>query len=321
MGQQSFSQTSQMHTPRQLRTAAFEANLEQEWSEYYFDFMTGNDGWLFCLDPEEFSANPNNSLQTIKNHPEYEWSNVGILENPNLTWDFLKTLGLSGNRDALIMFRMSSKNYKKDYELNADLREIGPPPRPAVNDDITIEEYIDVIDNRTMWTTQNNVNISKNIFPRHLQENPQVNWHYVAYATLNPNMTIDYLRELYDIELNCERSLVYYPITNSVFTYEDIMENPDIPWEYENFGENASLTFDFMLENPTICDGVEYLGNVSVNKFTAEKAAFLERRRREYMAAYKIQQWWLRTTSDPGNVVCQRRLERDFAKFFPDALD
>jgi hypothetical protein len=126
------------------------------------------------------------------------------------------------------------------------------------------------------------------------------------------------LRELYDTKLKHEKSLIYFPITNSAFTYEDIIANPDIPWEYEHFGENASLTFDFILENPTICDGVEYLGNVSVNKFDAEKAAYLERRRREYMAAYQIQQWWLRTTSDPRNVVCIRRLERDFAKFFPE---
>ena len=90
------------------------------------------------------------------------------------------------------------------------------------------------------------------------------------------------------------------------------MENPEIPWNYKDFGENGSLTFDFIKNNRTICNGIDYLENVSVNNFDVEKAMFLERRRRQYMASYQIQQWWLKETSNPKNVVCLRRLERDY---------
>jgi hypothetical protein len=309
-----------MTTPRQQRTAAFEAELEQEWSEYYFNFMTGNDGDLFYLDPEAFSANPNISLQTIKNHPEYGWSTIGILNNPNLTWEFLKTHknGMcAGDKEALFNFRQSSKNYARDYALNADLREISEPPRQKLYENITIEKYLDLVDSRCIATLQCDLNSSTNVFPHHVRENPELEWHYVAYATMNPNMTVEFLRELY-ITIGKRRSLIYSPITNSAFTYDDIVENPDIQWNYKDFGENGSLTFDFILENPTIFDGIDYLNNVSVNEFVAEKATFLERRRREYMAAYQIQQWWMRETSDPRNVVCQRRLEREFDEMFQD---
>jgi hypothetical protein len=302
-------------TPRQDRTANFEAQIAQEWSEYYFDFMTTHDGGIFILDQETFSANPNISLKTIENHPEYEWQDEGILKNQHLTWNFLKAFKggrFAREKHALSMFRMNSNNYTRDYAKNADLREIGPDPREREKNDVTIEQINDekLLENDAFW--------SKNIFPHHIRENPEIQWHYTAYAACNPNMTIDYLRELYDTNKlsRKRRSILFSPITNSVFTYDDIIENSDIPWNYKDFGENGTLTFDFILENPTICAGVDYLENVCVNDFRVEKEAFLERRRREYMAAYQIQQWWLRVTSDPRNVVCRRRLEREFDEMF-----
>jgi hypothetical protein len=302
-------------TPRQTRTAEFEAEIAQEWSEYYYDFMTTHDGGLFILDPETFSSNPNISLKTIENHPEYEWQVEGILKNPHLTWDFLKAFKdgrFAHEKYVLSMFRMNSTHYAMDYTRNAELREIGPEPREREKNDVTIEEINDekLLENDAFW--------SKNIFPHHIRENPEIQWHYTAYAACNPNMTIDYLRELYDTNKlsRKRRSILFSPITNSVFTYDDIMENSDIPWNYKDFGENGTLKFDFILDNHTICDGVDYLENVCVNDFRVEKEAFLERRRREYLTAYKIQQWWWCVTSHPANVVCRRRLERDYAEMF-----
>ena len=297
---------------RQERTTAFEALIAQEWSEYYYDFMTTHDGGLFILDTDIFSANENISLKTIENHPEYDWSNEGVFMNPNLTWDFLKTFKsgrFADERHALNAFRLNSTHYARDYAKNADLREVGLKPREREPfEHIKFEECID------NYVSMHNAPWSKHILPHHVRLNPQYDWHYTAYATCNPNMTIDFLRELYDTnKLSKYRpSLIYSPITNSVFTYDDIMDNPDIPWNYKDFGENGTLTFDFILNNPTICDGVDYLENVSSNEFHVEKAAFLEERRREYLAAYKIQQWWLKETSRPENAVCQRRLERDY---------
>lgn len=310
-----------MTTPRQQRTAGFEAEIEQEWSEYYFNFMTENDGKLFYLDPEQFSANPNISLETITNHPEYEWSIHGILNNPNLTWEFLKSFkdGIYVNdKEAVYMFRNSSRHYARDYALNDDLREIGEEPIRQLYENITIEKYLSLVDSRCIAILQCDLNASTNIFPHHLRENPEIGWHYIAYASINPNMTIECLREMYDTRLLSGkfRSILYSPSTNKVFTYKDIIDNPDIPWNYKDFGENGSLTFDFIKKNITICNGIDYLENVSINNFDVEKATFLERRRRQYMASYQIQQWWFKVTSHPENVVCRRRLERVFHEFF-----
>ena len=211
-------------------------------------------------------------------------------------------------KHAVSMFCMNSTHYAMDYATNVYLREVGPEPREReLFESIKIEDCSDdFLIYYAPW--------SKYILPHHVLENPEYDWHYTAYATCNPNMTIDFLRELYDInKLNKYRpSVIFSPITNSIFTYDDIMENSDIPWDYKDFGENGTLTFDFIQENPTICDGVEYLENVCVNEFHVEKEAFLEGRRREYMAAYQIQQWWLKETSNPKNSVCLRRLERDY---------
>jgi hypothetical protein len=51
-------------------------------------------------------------------------------------------------------------------------------------------------------------------------------------------------------------------------------------------------------------------------EYVYEKEKFEERRKREHLAAYRIQQWWLRVTSHPDNPVCKRRLEQDYEEMF-----
>ncbi len=123
---------------------------------------------------------------------------------------------------------------------------------------------------------------------------------------------------------------------------------PEIPWNMYNLANNPSntveiykkyaeyvkpvhimriagnLTFDYLIENK---EGMNTLrehhyftpGKLLCEEYTHEEKSFKERKCREHMAAYRIQQWWLRVTSDPRNPVCIRRLERDFVREFPDS--
>lgn len=310
-----------MTTPRHQRTAAFVTVIEQEWSEYYFDFMTTNPHVLEHYDDEDFASNCNITMKTIETHPDYEWNDDGILNNPNLTWDFLKRYKdgkYSTNVAAIKMFSMKSTYYAKDYREHADLMEFGIKPRERV---AVPNGRVLVPDEPNWWQLSPFYNLeyykNEELLPDSIKD--MQSSVYLKYASMNPNMTITLLKSFYNSGKLIKRSsLLLNPIVNGVFTFDDIDANPDIPWDYDSFGENPSLRFDFIAANRTIIDGYEYLYNIYWNAFVAEKSAYLERRRREYMAAYQIQQWWLRTTSDPRNVVCIRRLERDFAKFFPD---
>jgi len=300
-------------TPRSERTAAFEEAIEQEWSEYYFKFMTRNDGHLFDLDQVGFTSNPNITLKTIENHPEYEWSHEGIMSNPNLTWTFLKSFKngmFADNEECLMLYRKNSLHYNHDYDEHADLREKGM----GIKNMKKLERNFNKTDYLENYDVYLDSNTSPYMLPKYFKEfDLPLNAGYIAR---NPNVTIEFLNELVlDNKFNYN-SIIYNPAQNGVFTYTDILNNPQIPWRYEDFGINSSLRFNFIENNETIASGHAYLDLVSYNKFTVEKTAFLERRRCDYLAAYRIQQWWWRVTSNPANPVCRRRLEHDYAEMF-----
>lgn len=302
-------------TPRSERTSAFEAAIEQKWSEYYFQFMTNYDGLLFYVSPANISANVNISLQTILNHPEYEWSLEGISKNPNLTWEFVKTYkdgAIVLDAELLWDYRLHSRHYADDYKKNADLREIGYPVIITATPDYTIDEIIAISSKGTPSIA--NLLHSKRLFPQDLLDHPEVKWSYRRFACTNPNMTISYFKTFIELGYitNWQNSLATF---NSAFDFEDIIKTPELGWDYNDVGINNTLRFQFILDNRKI-NGKEYLDYVDENEFVVEKAAFLERRRREYLAAYRIQQWWWRVTSNPANVVCQHRLEREYADMF-----
>ncbi len=52
-----------------------------------------------------------------------------------------------------------------------------------------------------------------------------------------------------------------------------------------------------------------------------EKREFEVKKKREYLAAYKIQQWWLFITMSPEYAVGRRRIEKEFVEMFPDASE
>lgn len=304
-------------TPRSERTSAFEASIEQKWSEYYFQFMTNYDGLLFYVSPVNISANINISIQTILNHPEYEWNLEGLSKNPNLTWDFVKTYkdGVMLRDDELLWdYRLHSRHYVDDYENNEDMREIANPPMSDTKTpDYTIDEIIAISSKGTPSIA--NLLRSKRLFPQDLLDHPEVEWPYRRFACINPNMTISYFKKFLELGYIKNRGPNSLATFNSAFNFEDIIKTPELGWDFNEVGINNTLRFQFILDNRKI-NGKEYLDYVDENEFVVEKAAFLERKQREYLAAYRVQQWWWRVTSNPANLVCQHRLEREYADMF-----
>lgn len=61
-------------------------------------------------------------------------------------------------------------------------------------------------------------------------------------------------------------------------------------------------------------------GELSNNTFTTSKMEFIAQKYKEYLAAYRIQQWWHKIRLDPYHPVEIRRLEREYAGLFgPEA--
>jgi len=70
---------------------------------------------------------------------------------------------------------------------------------------------------------------------------------------------------------------------------------------------NPNCTLKFLDDNCGIMGIVLWYNN-----FAHEKRLFVERKAREYLAAYKIQQWWVFMTSSPEYDVGRRRIEAGY---------
>ena len=55
---------------------------------------------------------------------------------------------------------------------------------------------------------------------------------------------------------------------------------------------------------------------ISYNLFTKEKELFIERKYKEYLSAYRIQQWFYMVTTIPKYNACKRKLERQCEELY-----
>ena len=92
-----------------------------------------------------------------------------------------------------------------------------------------------------------------------------------------------------------------------------IEDNPDKPWYWNALSRNPNITFDNVLIHP---DKPWNWGNLSQNTFSKAKQRFINKRYKEYLSAYRIQQCWNRAISIPTNPMCKRKQIRDYEKCF-----
>ena len=72
---------------RKKRTSLFRQQVENEWREYYWEFVLK---YSDKLDWERISYNPNIRIETILKYPDKPWSWDWISRNPNITMEFVE---------------------------------------------------------------------------------------------------------------------------------------------------------------------------------------------------------------------------------------
>ena len=135
-----------------------------------------------------------------------------------------------------------------------------------------------------------------------IQENQDKSWYWM-YISSNPNMTWEIIRENPDKPWNWD-----YISGNPNITWNTIRENPDKPWSWKWISSNPNITFDIIRENPDKPWVWEW---ISYNEFQKEKELFIEKEFREYIAAYKIQNWWIHITMSPYYKIGRKFIDRD----------
>ena len=92
-----------------------------------------------------------------------------------------------------------------------------------------------------------------------------------------------------------------------------IEDNPDKPWNWVGLSRNPNITIDIVLAHP---DKPWNWNDLSQNTFSKAKQRFINKRYKEHLSAYRIQQCWNRAISIPTNPMCKRKQKRDYEKCF-----
>ena len=100
----------------------------------------------------------------------------------------------------------------------------------------------------------------------------------------------------------------------SEYYWKFLLKHPDkLNWEWISC--NPNITMDIIQKTPY--KSWNWNG-ISRNPFNYEKELFIEKRMKEYLAAYRIQQIWNRVLSDPYYHIGFRKMNRDYDKLFTE---
>ena len=143
-------------------------------------------------------------------------------------------------------------------------------------------------------------------FWKFIEDNLENPWNW-GCLSMNPNITFDIVLAHPDKSWDWD-SLSRHPN----ITFDIVIAHPDKPWNWYWLSSNSNITFDIVLVHP---DKPWNWKSLSENKFSKAKQRFIEKKYKEYLSAYRIQQCWNRASSIPTNPICQRQQIRDYEKF------
>ena len=142
-------------------------------------------------------------------------------------------------------------------------------------------------------------------FWKFIENNPDKSWDWSCLSR-NPNITFD------DVLAHPNKSWNWIFLSaNPNITFDNVLAHPDKPWNWYWLSQNPNITFDIVQTHPKQPWDWNGLSN---NSFIKAKQRFIEKRYKEHISAYRIQQCWNRAYSIPTNPICQRKQIRDYEK-------
>ena len=107
------------------------------------------------------------------------------------------------------------------------------------------------------------------------------------------------------------RNIINKQWSNHYFKF--MLDNSDKPWCWWSISSNPNITWEIIIDNPDKPWNWDY---ISENLFTTEKETFINRKYREYMAAYKIKQWCLSIIISPHYKIGRTMIDRKYKELF-----
>lgn len=118
---------------------------------------------------------------------------------------------------------------------------------------------------------------------------------YLYEWSRNPNMTIEHIlpRQL--------RSFWIWAYLSELIDFQDILQHPNLPWNFDHMGRNKSLRLDYVLSNRDQPWNHWWLAR---NPFIRDYKENFEKLARRHLAAYKIQVYWRHCASNHKYNIC-----------------
>ncbi len=224
-------------------------NISFEFIKYFFN-SSYKKNW------DSISENPNITWDIVKTHPRGKWNYKKLSCNPYITWDIVKE-DLSSSNPKPWDFSYLSKNPNITWDIvKEDLSSSNPKPWNffylSQNPNITwkiIKEELDSsnpIWNRSFTIPEAEIFLETDkVFSLDdYSSNPDF-WRYYAFSK-NPNITWDI------IEKNSDKP----------WNYDSLSSNPNINWDIVNENSDKSWNMYKLLQNPMKKWKEEYIGNL-----------------------------------------------------------
>ena len=280
------------------------------------------------------SRNPNLTTQFIENNGELNWAWASIYSNPSVGLDFIECVDwncayhgrcISQNPKLTIKLVKDYPNIKwcmKEVSLNPNIfpEDIDNNPElhwdwrfVAMNPNITFD-FVKKHKNKPFnWFM---ISLRDNINMKMIQENPDILWDWTGVSR-NPNITL-----------------------------EIILKNLDKPWNWVSLHSNPSMKLewiDYLIEEGYMSKEDHYScislnfhlklddiindinkewdwSAVIINPHTNEKNEFFDRKYKEHIASYRIQQYYIKSKTDPNYSLCQKKINNDYT-FYSNFLE
>ncbi len=277
---------------RRNRTKNYIKLINNQWTDYYWNFILNN------LDKdlswEGLSLNPNITMDIIDNYNYLPWIWEKVSCNPNITIDFLLKY-INKDWD---WFSLSENMNLDIIENNLNL----PWDWDGIsnNKNINIEFILKYKNHPFCW---NSLSSHSNIIIDHIINTKKIlPWRW-KYIMLNPNITIDFI--------NKYKNKIDWNILSNNPSINNYENNQIINYDEYNITSSPNFNLDY----------IDNLNNINWkylcgNHLYKNKQLFIERKLLEYMAAYRIQQWYIKISLDISYKFARNKIYNDYNKLY-----
>jgi len=137
-------------------------------------------------------------------------------------------------------------------------------------------------------------------------QHPEHPWNWCMISR-NSSLTMKY------VEQHPEHPWHWNGISwNSTLTMEFVEQHLEHPWNWSGISCNSTLTMEYVEQHP------EHPWNwngISCNDFKKAKKTFLEKKYKEHLSAFKIQQWFHHIKLNPNYNYCRKQVNMFYDRY------